>query len=84
MQIHEATAAALEGRCCMTRLKWHYAGFYCRVMPTNTPDLCILLSRAARHASRGWQPTAEDLLADDWLLIGRYTDAGSTAKEGNP
>lgn len=71
MYIHEAAKQARLHGGCITRQKWHDANFYCRVAPTDTPDGCVLLSRGSRWPSRGWQPTAEDLTADDWFLLSR-------------
>ncbi|WP_302970461.1 MW1434 family type I TA system toxin [Ruthenibacterium lactatiformans] len=41
-----------------------------KIMPTNTPDCCTIESVASRGPRRGWQPTAEDLIADDWITVG--------------
>lgn len=37
-----------------------------RIIPTNTPDGCLIDSLTDTGLRAGWSPTAADLLADDW------------------
>ena len=39
-----------------------------KLLPTSSPDGMILFSEAngKKNPRRGWEPTAEDLLAEDW------------------
>ena len=37
-----------------------------RLYPTNGPDRCIIISETDTGTRAGWQPTMDDLLADDW------------------
>lgn len=37
-----------------------------KILPTDTPDYCIIQSKLSKVPSRGWQPSARDLVADDW------------------
>ena len=41
------------------------------VIPTNTVDCCFLMDICAGKKSRrrGWEPYADDLVADDWELV---------------
>lgn len=71
MTIKEAAEKAMEQNCCIARRAWG-RGYHFRVEPTNTPDLCVCHSQAMRTPGRGWQPYAEDLIADDWYLLGKY------------
>lgn len=45
---------------------------YSAIRPTNSYDTCrLILMRAGRaeRACRWWNPTADDLMADDWIVI---------------
>lgn len=71
MLIHEAIKERIPEKPYITRESWNSlwsAGI--RIMPTDTPDCCILFSGAARRPVRCWQPTATDLTADDWITTG--------------
>ncbi len=37
-----------------------------RIIPTNTPDGCLMDSLTNATLQAGWSPTEADLLADDW------------------
>lgn len=69
MYIHEAIQARTEEKPHIRRKKW-VDSFgtvrATRIIPTSSPDGMIVDSRAAKVLCRGWQPTAEDLTADDW------------------
>ena len=72
MYIHEAIAARTEERPHITREKWmNTFGNYIRpkLLPTNSPDGMVYDSRTQKEPRRGWQPTAEDLAANDWVVI---------------
>lgn len=70
MIISEAIRARTENKPYITREAWcnTYRGSDLKVFPTNTPDCCVLTSLEARGPRRGWQPTAGDLIADDWFV----------------
>jgi len=66
MNIQEATRKALAEKKLMTREG--EAFLKCRLEPTDGWDCCSL------HSWRGvvnprWAPKAEDLLADDWIVV---------------
>lgn len=73
MYIHEAIAATTLKYNCITRKKWHrispIIGGGIRIQPTNSPDGCIVISDVEHGMRHGWQPTAEDLAADDWEIV---------------
>lgn len=79
MYIHEAIAARTEKRRCITRESWqNFAGFGPNgktlfrtpiwIRPTTSPDRCIVESNASGQTA-GWQPTMDDLIADDWKVV---------------
>lgn len=70
MIISDAIKARHADKQYITREAWcnTYRGLDLKVFPTNTPDCCVLTSLATRGPRRGWQPTAGDLIADDWFV----------------
>jgi len=69
--IHEAILARTADKPYIKREKWDDMFGVRRgvkLFPTDSPDGIIVDSRAARAPCRGWQPTAEDLVADDWTV----------------
>lgn len=70
MLIHEAITAADDTKQFITRKTWELDGtekHVAKILPTNTPDGCIITSDFSKmRPARGWQPRMEDLLADDW------------------
>lgn len=77
MYIHEAIAARDEKRRYIARESWKEIWrcpansppiFYTpvKIAPTGTPDRCIVLSDVSGQTA-GWQPTLDDLTADDWI-----------------
>lgn len=69
--IHEAINARTADEPFIARKKWTDTFGVrrgVRLIPTCSPDGMILDSYAAKAPCRGWQPTAEDLTADDWLI----------------
>ncbi len=70
--IHEAIAATTPREPYITRKSWGYTfgsgaprGTAVKLLPTDSPDLCIVLSGQC-DTRRGWSPSREDLIADDW------------------
>lgn len=74
MYIHEAITARTRDEPFITRQSWvedygAYAWQGSKILPTNTPDCCLVQTRYSRTPCRGWQPRAADLLADDWITV---------------
>jgi len=69
MFIHEAVKAAIsEGKFITRPDAWW--GTKEKIKPTNTPDCCICFDRKnEKPPVRGWEPPAEDLMADDWAVV---------------
>ena len=47
-------------------------GIYGAVKPTNTYDACLLVVLSggkAKKSCRNWNPTADDLIANDWEIV---------------
>ena len=70
MIISDAIKARHADKQYITREAWRntYREADIKVFPTDTPDCCVLISLAARGPCRGWQPTEEDLIAEDWFV----------------
>lgn len=64
MNIFRAVKATSESKPFITRECW---GFGLKIFLTNSPDCCVIFSRAAKRPTRGWQPSKADLLAIDWI-----------------
>ncbi|MEN3132541.1 Thoeris anti-defense Tad2 family protein [Bacillus albus] len=72
MNIQEATTLAMKQGRYIMREDWQK--FQAKVKPTNTSEHCILnpfdnKCIGAPAPRRGWQPIAEDLVANDWIVI---------------
>jgi hypothetical protein len=68
MSISEATKKALESGRGITRhkIKQEHDLWF---LPTKT-ILGYLIITSDRDICSRWQPTAEDILADDWFVVG--------------
>lgn len=73
MNIQEAVKKAIEEKKEIYRksAKQDFSDTYATIMPTNTYDTCLLIVNAGneKKSCRNWNPTADDLIADDWALI---------------
>lgn len=75
MNIIEAIKATDRNNPFITREKWSHPyskpGGYVKILPTASPDCMILYSEANgnKNPRRGWQPNAEDLIAEDWKVV---------------
>ena len=73
MFIHEAIRAISNPTTCIMRESWkRLSKEPCggvKIQPTNSPDGCIVRSDAEPFCRSGWKPTADDLTADDWVLV---------------
>lgn len=71
MNIHEAIMARTHEKPYITRRDWGYitvnpVAVSIKILPTNSPDGCVVESVSAEGPRSGWQPTAGDLAAEDW------------------
>ena len=74
MNIAEAMRARTKEKPFLSRAKWRIILLDCPyrpifIQPTNTPEFCLLYGPSQKAPQRGWQPTAEDLMAEDWEVI---------------
>lgn len=68
MRIHEAVEKALKEKSPITRTALRDFGF--GIFPTDSSDCCYLIIKDGKQQpTRCWNPTANDLLADDWELV---------------
>lgn len=68
MKIDEAVKRAIEENASIIRKSTMKSNT--RIKPTNTYDCCIIFTVGSNHQqSRYWNPTADDLIADDWQMI---------------
>lgn len=74
MYINEAISNTSPDQQFITRDAWlidQSAEPSIWVLPTNTPDCCIIVSSYSKHGPcRCWQPAADDLAANDWTVDG--------------
>lgn len=72
INIHEATAYASENNAFITRKIWsrvitsNPVRTAIKLQPTNTPSGCFVYDGVTNNIRSGWQPRAEDLLAEDF------------------
>lgn len=78
MNIFEAVKTRSEKNgLYITRKKWDYP--YpserrdpepaIKIMPTDSPDGCVIYGVNKQTPRRRWQPAAEDLIAEDWITV---------------
>lgn len=70
--IHEAIKSRTADKPFIARKKWadqFGARRHVVLFPTYSPDGLIVYSHATKEPRRGWQPTAGDLVADDWVIM---------------
>ena len=71
MYIHEALQQLTIEKPYIRRQSWarwsnEFPGRGVCIQPTNSPDGCIVESDVDKGDRRRWNPTADDLIADDW------------------
>lgn len=67
MVINEAVKQALEKEKCITLPEFKITS---KIKPTNDVGNCIVMGADGSNPSKhGWQPTAEDLMREDWMLV---------------
>ncbi len=68
MFIYQAVEKAIKEGKYITRENCFWGGIV-KIKPTNTCDCCIAVALDKKNPPRrGWQPKAEDLMADDWYV----------------
>lgn len=67
MHIHEAVELAISTNGFITIPEFDGA---VKIKPTNEKRKCIVMNwDGSRPSKYGWQPTAEDLMRDDWIVV---------------
>lgn len=66
MNIFEAAKLAFAQNKCITRSE--FSDFF-RIQPTNTESCCIISRADGTNMSPRWQPSLNDLIADDWEVV---------------
>ncbi len=74
MNIQKAVKRALEenGLIIRTSAKEPQSDTYSAIRPINSYDTCrlvVLKKGKIERACRWWNPTADDLMADDWTVV---------------
>ena len=68
MKIYEAVEKALKEKRPITRTGLRDFGF--EIFPTDSSDCCYIIPKDKKQQpGRCWNPTANDLMADDWELV---------------
>lgn len=70
MHIHKAIKLAMEIGRGITRERWEAKGLEMNIIPTNTTSCMIIDCLHSKSPCRRWNPSADDLIADDWELRG--------------
>jgi hypothetical protein len=70
VKISEAVEKALKEDKGITRKSLQKYGF--EIHPTNSGECCYVVTKN-QQPSRCWNPTADDLMADDWELTTKAT-----------
>lgn len=65
MNIQEAVKKSLENKKAISRRKYENGSF---LIPTDNVNSLVALCSERRLPCRGWQPFADDLIADDWYV----------------
>ena len=74
MTIQEAVKEAVKcgGEIVRTSAVIPESTVFTSIIPTNTYDTCLLVindSDGTKRCCRCWNPTADDLMADDWNVL---------------
>lgn len=74
MNIQEAVKKAMEENRLIARssVKINESDVYAAIKPSNSYDACLLvviIGGKREKACRCWNPTADDLTADDWTIL---------------
>lgn len=67
MNIQDAVIKAMKLDACITLQEFKGGA---KIQPTNGRENCIVMNADGSHPSKsGWQPTAEQLTREDWLVV---------------
>lgn len=66
MKICEATKYAIEQDYCITLPEMEGTA---KIKPTNGGGKCIFIGSNGSESKWGWQPSAKDLIRDDWMVV---------------
>ena len=70
MFIQEEIRNALESQSALKRAEWEKKGLNIIVIPTNkNMPLDIDILGKSQRRKPNWNPTPEDLMADDWEVV---------------
>lgn len=73
MNISKAIELDKKARRGISRRAWHG---YTSVIPTNIPGKNMILQAHSPYGPKepgyGWEPTADDLTANDWFVYGSH------------
>ena len=74
MRIDEAVKKAMNNNACIYRKGTMLSckEIYACIKPTNSYETCMIIvydKGKPQRSSRSWNPTADDLMADDWDII---------------
>lgn len=77
MKISEAVKMATDRGACIARgsvYEEDQKGLV-RIFPTNSYECCVLICSDGKRDRKGrcWNPTVDDLLADDWIIVDPIT-----------
>jgi hypothetical protein len=69
MNLQEAALQGLQQKKGITRKSWMPKGPL--IIPTNTKSGCIIEPYSSKEpVEKRWQPSFNDLIADDWIPMG--------------
>jgi len=69
MNIRKAIIKAHKNQKGITRMEW-MPRFEPIVFPTNTSGCCLLIPyESKKEIGKRWNPTYDDLVATDWIVI---------------
>ncbi len=79
MKIYDAVEKAMkQGKMIYRSHVWREKGLHNTfIKPTNSYDNCIVITYVdgkETKSCRNWNPTGNDLIADDWELWDEFTD----------
>ena len=66
--IQNAVKKAMQANKCIMRKIPFWTENESKIKPTNTAHYCICMQKGS-PAKRGWEPLAEDLIANDWIVV---------------